>query len=256
MFRLIIVFTLIFFASVVPDSFSSEFDHEYNDYQNRISKYISVREGLVDYKQLKIHSRGISNFLETSSNVQKKEYENWNKDQQLAFLINLYNVSTIKLILDNYPIKSIKDIESPWDKEFIDYLGSKISLNTLEHQIIRKEFDDPRIHFALVCAAKGCPVLLTEPFIASKLESQLEEAKKMFFSTRFKNYLEISSNTLYLSPLFKWYGEDFENKSGSVKKYVIPNLTDKKLTSSQIENLKITYTDYDWTLNDIRAKYN
>lgn len=256
MIRSVLLIILTSFFFLVSDTFSSEFDHEYSDYQNRISKYISVRDGLVDYRQLKIHSKGVDNFIESSSEVKPEEYEKWSDNQKLAYLINLYNVSTIKLILDNYPLKSIKDIEKPWDREFVNYPGSKISLNTLEHKIIRKEFNDPRIHFALVCAARGCPVLRTEPFTASKLESQLEEAKRMFFSTRFKNYLDISSNTLHLSPLFKWYSEDFANKSGSVKKYVIPNLTDRELTSKQIENLKIVYTDYDWTLNDIRAKYN
>ncbi|MGH7884344.1 MAG: DUF547 domain-containing protein, partial [Thermodesulfobacteriota bacterium] len=141
--------------------FAAEFDHEYNNYKEKISKYISVKNGLINYKQIKIHSRGIANFLEVSSKITKDSYDKWDENQKLSFLINLYNVSTIKLIIDNYPINSIKEIDSPWDLKFIDFLGSKISLNNIENELIRKSFDDPRIHFALVCAAKGCAVLRT-----------------------------------------------------------------------------------------------
>lgn len=241
---------LVFLFGFTVNSFSTEFDHSYRDYQKSISKYISIKDGLVNYKQIKVHSKGIVNFLEKTGAIDKKTFNSWNKDQKLAFLINLYNVSTIKLIIDNYPIESIKNIGAAWDIKFIDYLGSKISLNTLEHEIIRKQTDDPRIHFALVCAAKGCAVLRTNPFTASELDEQLEEATNLFFSTRFKNYLDSFNNTLYLSPIFKWYREDFEKKSGSVKKYVLPYLTDRKLSQSEIDKLKISYTKYDWSLND------
>ncbi len=246
---------LVSFVGFTNFSYADEFDHEYSGYQKSISRYISVKDGLVDYKQIKVHSSGITKFLKQTSLVDKKVYSSWSEDQKLAFLINLYNVSTIKLIIDNYPLESIKDIGAPWDMKFIDYLGSKISLNILEHEIIRKQTDDPRVHFALVCAAKGCAVLRTDPFTALELDDQLEEATKLFFSTRFKNYLDSYNSKLYLSPIFKWYSEDFAKKSGSVKKYVLPYLTNEGLSESKIEKLKISYTNYDWSLNDRRLLY-
>lgn len=239
--------TLIFgFLSL--NSYSSDFDHDYED----LSAYLSqnVKNGRVDYKSIKSDPNGIDNFLEISGNVSKKEFEAWDKKQQLTFLINLYNIETIRLIIDNYPLKSIKDIGKPWDIKVVELFNKKISLNGLENDVIRKDFDEPRIHFALVCAAKGCPELISESYKASTLDGQLENSAKVFLSKTKINRLDSIGKTIYLSPIFDWYGVDFEKKSGSVKKYVLPYLSNNNLTQSEIDVLKISYTNYDWSLND------
>ncbi len=246
--KLLLVVTTILFGLLTINSYSSDFDHDYKDLGVYLSK--NVKDGKVDYKSIKSDPKGVDTFLDISGKVTEAEYNSWNKKEQLTFLINLYNVETIKLIIDNYPLKSIKDIGKPWDLKVVELFGKKISLNSLENGLIREDFNEPRIHFALVCAAKGCPELISESYKASNLDKQLESSTRAFLSKTKINRLEISNNTIFLSPLFDWYGVDFKKKSGSVKASVLPYLTDKKLSQNEVDALEISYTNYDWSLNN------
>ena len=236
--------TIFLFPNDFAYSSDSVFDHSYKSYAKILANH--VNNGLVNYEKLKSNKSNLDDVLSQFSKLDKEDYNSFTQNEKLAFLINLYNAQTLKLIINNYPINSIKDIGKPWDLEIVDYFNSKISLNHLEHEIIRKEFNEPRIHFALVCAAKGCPILSDEPYRESNLSSHLETSTSNFLKDSEKNYIDKNSNTIYLSSIFNWFEKDFVKKSGSVAKFIEPYFPKE----TDLENIDIKYTNYDWSLND------
>jgi hypothetical protein len=175
----------------------------------------------------------------------------WTKDAQLAYWINVYNAFTVKLIIDNYPLESIKDLHptlkipglrTVWHKKFFEIGGVAMDLNTVEHKILRKEFDEPRIHFAIVCASLSCPSLLNEAYVADKLEDQLQGQAIRFVNDSFRNKIE--KDNVQVSKIFSWFRGDF-TKEGNLIDYL--NQYSEKAISS---DAKIQYLDYDWSLNE------
>jgi hypothetical protein len=204
--------------------------------------------GLVDYRAFIKDSTKLNQYLFGLSTSAPND--TWDESDQLAYWINLYNASTIKLVIQHYPIQSIKNIGSsiqipfvntPWQKEFIIVLDETLDLDNIEHNTIRKQFDEPRIHFALVCAAMSCPKLRNEAYQGGKLDNQLTDQAKVFLSDKNKN--NISSNDIEISKLFKWYGGDFKKK-GTLIEFL--NQYSNTLISSDAD---IKYMDYDWGLN-------
>ncbi|MCP3945106.1 MAG: DUF547 domain-containing protein [Desulfobacteraceae bacterium] len=172
-------------------------------------------------------------------------------NQGFAFYINAYNAFTIKLILTKYPgINSIKEIgtffSNPWSKKFIPLEGRIISLDHIEHDILRSRFKDPRIHFAINCASKSCPPLLNRPYEADTLEIQLDAVTRAFINDKKYNFLK--NDTLFVSKIFKWFEEDFNDNP----LFFIRQYTDDKF-QRQLDGagpkIKFIYLDYDWTLN-------
>lgn len=231
---------------------SFAFDHDHTVLSKILSEALKVEgaQSLVNYKQLKKTPRQLDAYLETLSNLKKSEYDSFSKDQKLAFMINAYNAFTLKLMRDAWPIKSIRDLGSiftnPWKKEFFKLLGQDRHLDWIEHEVIRKEFNEPRIHFAVNCASIGCPTLRQEAFIASKLDSQLEEQAKMFLNDKSKN--TIKNGKAYLSKIFEWYGDDFIKEEKNIL-IVVNQWRDDKFK----EDSKIDYLDYDWAANSFES---
>jgi len=225
------------------------FDQSHSLYSSVLGKY--VKDGSVDYRGLKSNPDDLKNYLSQTSTITKGEFDKWTQGQQLAFLINVYNAETLDLVQENYPVASIKDIAKdsggPWEQPIVRLFGKKITLNALENEIIRKNYPDPRIHFALVCAAIGCPVLTNKPYLGPSLNSQLEMQTRNFISDSNKNYIDTANKTLHLSPIFDWFKDDFVSESGSVIAFVNPYMGGN--TGS---DFKIEYTNYDWTLNDLQ----
>lgn len=197
--------------------------------------------GNVDYLGFKKESETLNRYLEQLGN--NTVNENWSREKKLAYYINLYNAATVKLILDNYPLASITDINKPWDKAWIKYGGELISLGEIEHKILRK-MNEPRIHFVINCASYSCPKLLNEAYTEGKLDKQLDEATKDFVNDPSRNI--ISENKAELSKIFKWYKKDFEN-NGSLIVYL-----NQYLKSSINPDAKIEYLKYNWSLNEIK----
>ncbi len=208
------------------------------------------KNGLVDYKGLSQDRDKLTSYLSLLENNAPKS--SWTYNQKLAYWINAYNAFTLELILKYYPISSIKDIGSaikipfvntPWDIKFINIGDKELDLNNIEHGIIRKEFDEPRIHFALVCAAISCPKLQNSAYLPEKLNAQLEKAAKEFLSDPAKNEIK-SADEAELSKLFNWYGGDFKKKTsliGYLNKYAPTQLD---------SDADIKWKDYDWALNE------
>lgn len=167
--------------------------------------------------------------------------DSWSNQKKIAFWINAYNALTIDLILRNYPLESIKDIKDPWDQKLWEFDDTYLSLNDIEHNILRK-MNEPRIHFAIVCASESCPKLQNIAFTTENLEEQLTKATQEFLADTSKN--EISENEIKLSKIFKWFKKDFE-QYGSLIDFL------NKYNAIEISNkAKKSYKDYSWDLND------
>ena len=207
-----------------------------------------VKDGVVDYKGFKDDETIMDQYLDVLAAV---DPESLSTDDQFAFYVNAYNAWTIKLILSRYPgIRSIKDLgslfSSPWKKTIARIDGSLLSLDQIEHDILRKRFKDPRVHFAVNCASKSCPPLQGEPFTGSLLNDQLNRAARAFINAPRFNRLE--GDTLWVSKIFDWFPDDFH---GDVIGFFI-NFADAPLGDQLEKNkarIKVEYLDYDWSLN-------
>ncbi len=212
------------------------FDHSI--FNNLLQKHVTAT-GNVDYKGFKRDYNALKNYINLLGTHQPTE--SWNNSDKLAYWINAYNAMTIDLINRNYPVKSINDIDKPWEQRLWK-LGKKwYNLNEIEHQILRK-MNEPRIHFAIVCASFSCPKLQNKVFRASSLEEQLTNATKEFLSDSNRNNL--SENSLKLSKIFKWFAKDFK-QNGSLIDF-LNQYADIKISN----NAKKSFKDYNWDLND------
>lgn len=227
------------------NSDSSPIDH--SSWNILLQKHVDIN-GMVNYNGFIADSTSLNNYLSTISSNHPNE-NNWSQDETLAYWINAYNAFTIQLIIRHYPIHSIKDVagiipfvNSPWDLKFIEIEGHKYDLNNIEHGIIRSNFDEPRIHFALVCAAISCPILLNEAYTSESLDSQLNKQAHAFFNTPSKN--QISQNSIQISKLLKWYEGDFNENGKTIVDY-INTYVDMKINP----NATVSYLDYNWNLN-------
>ena len=214
-----------------------------------LMKYVDF-SGDVNYQGLKENPKILLDYLALLRSNRPNE-ELWNKKERLAYWINLYNAFTLKLIIDHYPLESIRDIgsyvqmpfiNSPWDIEGIDFGDEKISLNYLEHQILRKSFNEPRIHFAINCASVSCPTLRNEAYVASKIDIQLADQAQRFLKDSSKNI--ITSEALYLSRIFHWFSEDFDGHHTLYQNLSIWSGISIK------DSATIQFIDYDWSLNE------
>jgi hypothetical protein len=215
-------------------------------YGDLLGKY--VKNGVVDYRGFKNEEAHLDQYLRI---LEKADTKTLPRNGQFAFYINAYNAWTIKLILGGYPgIESIKDLgslfKSPWKKKIARIDGDILTLDNIEHDILRPRFNDPRIHFAVNCASKSCPPLMSEPYLGDVLDRQLTEMTRAFINDRAYNRIE--GSTLYVSSIFKWYSEDFNNDTvGFFMKYAEGELEEK--LQKQAKEIKVEYLDYDWSLN-------
>jgi len=244
------------------------FDH--SDWNRLLNEHvIAVRDGQateVDYAAFAKNHQGLRDYLHALRQVEKHTFDQWPKEEQLAFLINAYNAWTVELILSGYPgIDSIKDLgslfRSPWKKSFIPLLGEERSLDDIEHGLIRGSgrYNDPRIHFAVNCASIGCPALRTEAYRGDVLNQQLQEQAELFLSDRTRNRWQ--NGALKVSSIFKWYRSDFEKGwqgHTSLAAFLASFKGTLDLSDAQTASLKrgdsdIEFLEYDWRLNILRA---
>lgn len=211
-------------------------------------------EGWVDYQGFINDSIRLNQYLDLlERNHPNSQF--WSREERLAYWINAYNAYTVKLIVDHYPVRSIKEIKNGipfvntvWDIKFIRIEDQVYDLNNIEHGILRPKFDEPRIHFAVNCASVSCPKLRNEAFVAEKLDTQLNDQARAFLNDTTKNIIE--PERLQLSRIFQWYGGDFRNE-GSLAGYI------DQFTEVDIrKNAKINYLDYNWNLNELPATAN
>lgn len=220
--------------TIIPNA--EAFNH--NAWNDILKKHVS-KLGNVNYNSIKSNRKELTNYI--ASLGDNMPNNTWVKEDKLAYWINAYNAMTVDLIVRNMPIKSIKNIKDPWDQRLWK-LGSKwYNLDQIENKILRK-MDEPRIHFAIVCASFSCPKLQNEAFTASKLETQLTNATRGFLSDTKRN--KISENRIELSKIFKWFKKDFEQNSS------LTDFLSKYLDITVLDKAKKSYLDYNWYLND------
>lgn len=207
-----------------------------------------VRGGGIDYDGLTADEAKLDAYL---APAQHYTTEGLSRTEAMAFWINMYNAWTLKLILTKYPdVDSIKDLgsifSSPWKKRFVKIGGKTLTLGEIEHDILREQFKDPRIHFAINCASRSCPPLLPEAYRAETLDEQLDGATQAFINNNANTLVD--GNRLIVSRIFKWYKDDFEGDiPGYIRKYASGSL--KQALKKQKDSVDIVFMDYDWSLN-------
>lgn len=216
-----------------------------------------------NYGALKKDQASFQKYLTQLHAVTPAELKSWERNQRYAFWINVYNAHTIQLIVENYPLKSIRKLDtglglnSVFDKEFIEMQphhpkGSddKLSLNDVEHEILRERFKDARVHAAVNCASISCPPLLGEAFVALRLEKQLNSQMAAFINDSTRNEFDAKRGKVKASSIFKWFSGDFERDAGSVTEYLARFAAPDKQVL--LKTAKLSYLDYDWGLNDAK----
>lgn len=227
--------------AIAPSALKS-IDH--SEWSALCDKFVR-RDGRVDYKGLAKNRQRLDQYLNYIS--VNAPASNWTKEERLSYWINAYNAFTVKLILDHPKVSSIKDIadglpmiDSPWDIKFFKIGGVDFDLNTIEHDILRKEFDEPRIHFAINCASVSCPKLRHEAYLPKYLEFQLDDQARLFINNTSKNV--IGKEEMKVSKIFEWFQSDF-TQDGSLHSYI------QKYNPEVDPDVKISYLPYDWSLN-------
>ena len=226
---------------------------EHKAWDQLLKKHVVVLDGgkasQLRYAGMAQERGALKAYLASLSKVTEAQFKSWPKAEQMAFLINAYNAFTVEKILTRYPdIGSIWDFGkifgNPFKDEFFTLLGRKFSLDRIEHETLRKHYREPRIHYAVNCAAVGCPMLREEAFVAARLEQQLEEQAVRFLSDRARN--RYRDGKLQVSQIFDWFKEDFEPREKYFARYA-------KVLGYAGGAVPISFLDYDWSLNDSRS---
>ncbi len=257
-------------------STDTAFDHRHTLFDGVLQKY--VKNGRVNYRKLKADQKPLDRYLQTLADVEPATYDSWTRQQKLAFWINAYNAYTIKVILQNYPIErsiladplreypadGIRQIPGVWKKLEWPVAGKKYTLDYMEHVIMRQELAEPRIHYALVCASIGCPLLESRAFDADHLEQRLEQAALNYIYRDNKVQIDKKKKVVRLPQIYKWFAEDFKpfEESADYFRKFPPNVAGPLNWVYRYANkedrdflrqgsFEVTYLFYDWGLNDM-----
>ena len=247
------------------------FDHSHAAWTALLRKHVKLLRGgqasQVVYAGFAADRAALQACLDGLSGVTPAVFAGWSRAERQAFLLNAYNAFTVELILTRYPdLKSIKDLgsllSSPWKPKWVPLMGAKVSLDDIEHAMLRKrgDYDDPRVHFGVNCASIGCPALREEAFVATQLDAQLDEQALRFMSDRTRNRFNAQRGRLELSKIFDWFGEDFRLSHRGITSLqafaarYAGALADAPADRERIRagSVPISFTDYDWALNDAR----
>lgn len=206
-------------------------------------------EGLVDYPGLGQEVKELDRYL---TQVAGADFSELSRDEKLAFLINAYNAFTLRLMLEHPAVSSIRNISASdrWDAKRWMLAGETVSLSGIEHKRIRPHFIEPRVHWALVCAAIGCPPLRAEAYSGARLEEQLAAQTQRVF-TRKTRWYQVSENqkTVKVSAIMNWYRGDFVQVNGSLANFVATQDSAIAQAIAMDKTPSVAFLDYDWSLN-------
>lgn len=215
----------------------------------------------VDYKGLVAEQDQLDLYLANLAQLDEEAFAALPRSDRYAFWINAYNASILRLIVANYPLDSIRDLGGDlfgrvWDKRVVPLghlaphiPGDYLSFSEIEHDILRPEFEDARVHAAINCASESCPPLRPHAFVGSQLEALLNEAMSAFINDPTRNHLLEERGELELSSIFDWFEEDFVRDAGSVRAYVQGFAASGR--TDWIESADVSHLDYSWKLNDV-----
>jgi len=261
--RLFLPAVLLLALLVASSTSAAGFDHSYRAYDQLLKRHVDGK-GWVDYASL-AQDRRLASFLETIGGLDAEEVGRWSREQQVALYINAYNAITLQTIVDAMPVASIRDIRpDPWEEAKWLVAGRMVSLNFLEHSRLRKHLKEERVHFVLVCAARGCPRLPNRAAVPTRLDEDLDRWAAAFVGDPARNRVDREGGKVYLSRIFDWYGSDFEGPGGEMGGLTFEGLSPKEagvlryihrfLPTGQravLEGGRVTvvYSEYDWSLN-------
>ncbi|MGK2859061.1 MAG: DUF547 domain-containing protein [Thermoanaerobaculia bacterium] len=229
---------------------------DYSAWNGLLEKYYSPQYGM-DYDG--IRKSDFATLKKLVDDFSKVDVSKLNRDEQLAFWINLYNVSTVKLICDNYPTKSIRDLSTDpivrlnvFKKAIVPQGGKMMSLNDIENDKIRAGFKDPRIHFAINCAARSCPPMRPEAFQGARVQEQLDDQSRVFMNGPAGAKISRSGSkaTMTVTKVMDWFDDDFIDWGGGVVEFSKKYLSADKKAQLDGAKVKVDHFDYDWNLND------
>ena len=234
-------------------------------------------KGMVDYKTLKRRKPELNQLLDEFAKLDPDEYNSWPQEDKIAFWLNAHNIKMLKIIVDNYPIQSsrilrvfwgpdsIRHIKGIWDKYKFIVMDEEFTLKEIERRFFRREFDEPRVFFAISHASLSSPPLRNEPYYGCRLYEQLDDQAKKFLFSPLAFRIDREKQTVYLSAMFQssWYGKEFISKYSTDKKFkdqqpsvrAVLNLatnyiSQQDVTFLEVENYSVKYMNYNWTLND------
>ncbi len=232
-------------APVLPAAGAATPDHDLLDHLLR--QYVG--DDGVNYGGLKTEQKALQTYLKSLADVDPTRH---GRDFLLALYINAYNAATLELVLEHYPgIQSIKDIpaEKRWDARRWRIAAETHSLNELEHAVLRGRFHEPRVHFAIVCASRGCPPLRNEAYRADRIDAQLDDQARRFHRQPRHFRYDAQDRAVSLSPIYQWFADDFraggKTLAGYAGQYATPPFDD---VAGDTE-IKVEFLDYDWSLN-------
>ena len=250
---------------------------DFSDYDSVLKTFVGDK-AMVNYSRLKARRQQLDVFVVALGKLSPQTYAEWNEKHKIAFWLNAYNGLTLSAIIDNYPIKSsflrsrvwprnsIRQIPGVWKELKFRVMGTEVTLWHIEHEILRKKFDEPRIHMAMVCAAMGCPPLRGEPYEGDRLYEQLDDQTRRFLGDSAKFKIDSRKGAVHHSEIFKWFAGDFvskhspksnigdhNKKMSAVLNFIGPYLDDAQKKYVLAGKFKIKYVDYDWSLNEQRA---
>lgn len=247
------VFTQTALGEQMPSALTSRQAFSHAQFDHVLRKFVDAK-GDVRYETLK--AQVDSTLTPYLQKLAEADLAPLDRDERLALWINAYNAYTLKLIVDHYPVTNIRNIEGPSEEStpFQRPVGPVAdtgrTLDEIEHEIIRDRFNEPRIHFALVCAAKSCPQLRREAYTGPRLNAQLDDQARRFLHAERKNRIPAEDGTVALSRILKWYGSDFGPTPEAVQRKLAPYFEGRVRDSLRKGGYEIRFLPYDWTLND------
>ena len=235
----------------------AEFDHSHARLTAVLREHVS--HGLVDYAGLHASPQGLAEYLDELAAVSEREFNSWVVAERLAYLINLYNAQVLQMVVEAYPVRGIRNVGGwfgpAWnERPVVRLFGARVTLEILERNYLRRHYAEPAIHLALVRATLGSPPLRSEAYVPDRLYGQFLDQGRNFLGTPPNNRIDVRRRRLHLSPIFRWYEEDFARKAGSIAAYVRIYLAQDVEEALRNERFAIRYTDYDWSLNDLNPK--
>lgn len=243
------------------------FDHRHEAWTSILKQH--VRGDRFDYAALKKDRGALDRYLRSLEAVTKEQHDGWTREQRYAFWIDVYNAYTVSLVVEKHPVESIKDIGTlfteVWDLELVplkhlfpDLAGAKgarLTLNDVEHRILRPVFRDARVHAAVNCASLGCPPLRAEAFVAEKLEAQLDEQVRLWLADPARNRYDRAKGRVEVSKIFDWFEEDFVRDAGSVQAWIAERAPPEEAAWIRgAKKLAVDHLDYSWKLNDVERR--
>lgn len=235
---------------------SSQAKIDFKPWQNFLDKYVVQKEDQTFVNYAEVSEKDKQNLAKMIGDYAKIDILKYNKNKQLAYWINMYNMLTIRVILQHYPVKSITNIDKGWfgnskiwDQKVVKIDNKELTLNDIEHRIIRPIWHDPRVHSAVNCASISCPNLSKEPYQGNQINSQLNKSFTTWINS--SKGFEIKDNNIYISKIFYWYGSDFGSQT-QMRQFIAKYLTNKTKKEAILnDNKTIYYQSYNWNLNQL-----